>query len=177
MGFTPDRDLNERVAAMIAPTVTKVAAQLARTARAPGYAPATKRWQSREDERVRPEHTRTARDNTDVPANLRFVVHTDKWEIEHRSVPPRQLAHAPRDPALSIGSRINCRCRSIQDVAGIRRTISAQPAVVRGSTVTAEVVCTHPRAQGAEFGEGIDSGTRFLGRALRDTVARMKGDS
>jgi hypothetical protein len=174
-GFHPVRDLDAKVAALVAPKVEQVAKRVARRAKSPGYAPPTKAWVSVGDERVRPEHRTTERDNPSVPANLRFKVTTNRWEVEHRGRPERQLAHAPRDPALSVGTRINCRCKSVQDVEGIRRTIEALPAQVHGSTVAAAVRCTHPRAAGAEYGEGSDRGTRFLGRAVRDEAARMRG--
>ncbi len=174
--FTARKGLDELVAAMIAPKVQRAVTGVATLAKSPGYAPPTKTWVSKGDERVRPEHVKTeaAERNRSLPANLRFVVTTDSWEVKHRGKPREQLAIVPRDPKLSIGTRINCRCRSVTKADGVRKTIETRPVRVRGTHVTGEVVCTHPLAAGAEYGEGIDQGTRFLGRAVRDFAARRK---
>lgn len=174
--FTARKGLDELVAGMVAPRVQRAVNGVATLAKSPGYAPPTKTWVSKGDERVRPTHVRTeaTERNQSLPANLRFVVLTDSWEVKHRGVPREQLAAVPRDPSLSIGARINCRCRSVTRADGVRKTVHARPVEVHGTHVTGEVVCTHPLAQGAEYGEGADRGTRFLGRAARDYGARQR---
>lgn len=118
---------------------------------------------SMRDERVRPAHVHA--DGQTIPDNLRFVLRRDDTgKIE--------LGRRPRDPALHISLRINCRCVSVPVPGVVGASIQALTPVIEGPRVTAEVETRFPRAAESEQGTSEDHAARFLGRAV-DHVAAL----
>lgn len=169
MRYTPSRGLEERMALAIVPAVTRLAEIAADGARR--AAPPDKAWETLADERVRPEHAE-AHGQT-VPDNLRFTLNSPPYDIEHEGAPAQQMARAPRDPDLSAGLRIACRCRAVT-VPGIDRAVTAHPAAAAGTRVSAAVTVDHHLCVTAEFGSAEDSGARYMAAGLREAGRHLR---
>lgn len=168
-GYRPRRGFQDVAARrLVAPRVQAVADRAADAARE--FAPGTKSWVHVGDDRVRPEH-REAGGQT-VPDNVRFLIRTP--EYDRRSYPHEwQQMKAPRDRVGgTIGNTVECRCSVRHDPEGVARTISARPVTTSGTHVEAKVVCTHPRAADAEFGNDVDEGARFMARGGRTAAGK-----
>jgi hypothetical protein len=132
-------------------------------------APDGKVWVTARDERVRTTHRHA--DSQEIPANLRYVLRRPG------KAPGTELARVPRDPNLSIGNAINCRCESIPLPGAVARTIHDGPTVIAGTRVRAEITCSYHRAAESEFGGDGDEGAHFMGGAIDEVAARTRGTS
>lgn len=167
--YSPPPDLELQVATRLAaPAVTRLAQIAADAARV--AAPGEKHWVNAGDERVRPEH----RYVPPVPENLRFTLKSPDWEIRHDGVPPKQMADAPRDPALSAGLRKDCRCVLSTQASAIAGHIQAHQALPGGRQVTARVTCEAELCVTAEFGTAQDQGARYMHLGLIEARARIR---
>jgi hypothetical protein len=155
---------------MVAGAVQGITDQVAEHAKT--NAPPTKTWVARGDDVVRREHRRAH--GQEVPDNLRFVLDSPAYDQHHYGAGPRQQLRVPRDPEAMPGLTVNCRCMVVRDPLGVARHIDAGRVRVAGPVVTGHVVCTGNRVVEAEFGNGEEHGTRFMGRALGETVRRMR---
>ena len=128
-------------------------------------------WITVRDERVRPTHRRT--DGQTIPANLRFILHGGERgndaDDEIREAAD-EYARWPRDPDLSIGNRINCRCASVDIKGLVAASIHQTPVEVLGTRARGEVWSRFNRVIDSEFGTAQDPPGRWMGRAV-DTVA------
>jgi hypothetical protein len=175
--------LEQKVAAMLRPKVTRIARQVRdEAARA---APPAKQWVTAHDEMVRPSH-REAHEQT-IPANLRYqlpamhYIHKGRdsrgkainqaggWKIIEGSY---DLAVTPRDQQLPTHQKINCRCASVTIPGAVGRSVRSGEAIVRGSLVTATVWVRYRRVAESEFGTGRDPGAHFMAEARRMVAAR-----
>lgn len=168
--FTPAKGVGKRVAVLIVDDVEEIAKRVERAAK--GFAPPQKTWRTLGDPAVRKEHRKA--DGQAIPGNLRYVVDSPLYDRQHYGVGPQQLLREPRDPSGSPGVTINCRCRSEVDPSGVSRTITAGPARISGARVVARVTCDHDRAHEAEFGNDVDDGARFMGRAVSVVSAELR---
>ena len=175
--FTAVPDLENIVAHMVAPEVRKVALKVAVQARR--LAPPGKRWVSMSDNDVRDTH-REAHRLSELPANLRFAVRGQPWDIVHGLSPGIDYLLEPKDTSTGLPldsvQHVHCRCVLALNPTALSSRIKTGPAHVTGPMVTVAVTCTHAQVLGAEYGdvygEGIVSpGTHFMGRA----AARVAG--
>lgn len=174
------RDLNTVAARLAAPTVERLARDVADAARE--RAPAAKVWISRDDERVRPAHV--AAHGQTIPANLRFKLPRQAYihgggrgsNISGHTVivPGYDLARRPRDKNLPPDQRANCRCLDATLPKLIARRIHVSPVVVTGSQARAQVSVRFLRIVETEFGTGEDRAARFLGGAVDVVAARLR---
>jgi hypothetical protein len=183
--FVAASDLNEKVAAMVAPEVGKVAKRVARLAKQ--YAPANKRWISMDDGRVRETHI--AAHGQEVPENLRYDIQSRQWDIHNLGAlgidwlnePNDPTAGLPGDAAQFLRGRIpfGCRCKSVKVPGVIAKQIRTGGTIVEGSTARAVVSCEGEWVVQAERGDyypirgGVvhNEGTHFMARAARDVAA------
>lgn len=166
--YRPSKGLEERIAAMIAPTVHDIAERVERTAAA--YAPAVKEWRTQGDALVRREHRLADRQKR--PANLRFKLESPRYDRGHYGVGAHQLLRFPRDPNGSPGLVINCRCY-LAHTGELAAAIKAQQPIVSGKRVINPVTCDYEMAADSEFGTDEDPPARFLGRAAAEVAARL----
>jgi hypothetical protein len=169
--FVPAPDLDARVAVLIArPLVERLNEDLRDAARR--RAPDVKTWMTVRDERVRRSHVRT--DGQTIPVNLRFKVPKVGTGDDPNDIRVGfDLARHPRDPALPIGNRINCRCADPVLVGVLAATIHALPAVLQGTRVVAQTETRFPRAAESENGTTEDTAAYFMRDALREVAARL----
>jgi hypothetical protein len=166
-------DLDGFVAARLVPgEVDRLATAVMLSAQV--RAPAGKVWITMRDERVRLTHVET--DGQTIPDNLRYRLRKGERgndvddEIREAG---HEFARAPRDPSLSIGNRINCRCSSVPLPGAVGMTIRKDPAPnIQGTRVSQEVYTRFPRAAESENGTSQDRPARFMGGAI-DEVALM----
>jgi hypothetical protein len=168
--FTPARNLDQEVALRFArAVVTRTAERLRDEARK--NAPAVHVWVTAHDERVR--HTHVKADGQAIPGNLRFVLKTPNAGNDVNDIRTgTELARAPRDPALSIGNRINCRCASLSIADGIGHLIEVTDTTVAGTHVHATVRVSFPRIVESEHPSSPDSGGGWFAQAVH-TVAQQ----
>lgn len=166
--FVPDRDLDYKVARLVAKRVNRITEELVREAKR--TATDTKVWVTMEDHNVRPEHRLVH--GTEIPMNLRFLLPSPNYDRQHYDVGPTQWLREPRDPEASPGLTANCRCKLHIRQGGIIHDIRTDVRV-NGTEVTGKVIVTGPRIAESEFGNGHDNGTRWLGRVLRAIKRRL----
>lgn len=159
-----DVDLDQVVAARFArPAVDRIRDEVVEEARR--RAPAAKTWVTMQDERVRGTHVET--DGQMIPANLRYQLPSVRGA-------GYDLAREPRDGALPIEQRINCRCVSFENPEVLAQSIRSGPSELRGTNVQAEVDTRFHRAAESEFGTSEDPAARFMRDALREVAARTR---
>jgi hypothetical protein len=167
--FTASTGLNERVAQMIVPDVTRIARNVEDAAKT--LAPSEKVWTTSGDVLVRKWHRDVA--GQTVPSNLRFTLETPEWEIQHEGYGPTEMAAEPRDRVLSYVNSVHCRCWLEYVPDGVSKTIHAEPARAMGTTCRSRVYCDHELAVTAEFGNDIDRGARFMAGGIRVAASRL----
>ena len=128
-------------------------------------APATRAWVTMRDERVRKSHIDS--DGQVIPANLRF-------KVPKPGGVGIEMARHPRDPNLSAGNRINCRCDDPTIPHLLRVTIVRTPVTVSGTRVEGSVETRFPRAPESEFGTSEDAPAHFMTTALREVALRLQ---
>lgn len=174
-GFTVARNVEQRVAVMIAPAVERIAEEVATEGKR--LAPAVKTWVSQRDGDVRDQHVEA--DGQTVPVNVRFALTSYQWDIDNRGVGPKTYLLFPRDPSgLAHVAIVNCRCFTELNYEQIRAGIRVEQAVVTGKRVTATAVSEGEGVLEAEMGDAYDVldesvGERYMGRAA-STVARSR---
>lgn len=119
-------------------------------------------WITAQDERVRPTH-RDA-DGQVVPDNLRYI-------LDHPSHSGSELARAPRDPDLSEGNRINCRCLAGSLPGVIAERVAAGDVVLTGATARATVSVEFPRIVESEHPDAGQGGGGWVRRSIEETAA------
>lgn len=139
--FVPSPGLDEKVARMVEPTVREIMARIA--AAVAMNAPDGRYWLSMQDERVRNTHWEA--DGQTIPANVPYILHKPNGG-------GTETADRPRDPALSIGNRINCRCVTVTDPGAIARTVTHDTRSA-GPSVVGRVEATYPRVAESEFAQ------------------------
>lgn len=158
--------LEERVAARWAvPEARRLADALADRVRA--NVPDAGVWITARDERVRPTHVEA--DGQTIPANLRYV-------LTHPSHGGQELAQAPRDPDLSLGNRISCRCVAAALPGLIAEHVHVSDVVLRGARAMATVAVVFPRIVESEYPGPGDSGGGWAARSVEE-VAVARGVS
>lgn len=166
--------LERQLAMMIAPHVHEIAREVEREAKR--LAPATKRWVTVADDKVRPTHA--AAHGQEKPANLRFEINSMDWDRRHRGVGALTYMKAPRDESSrAIANLRNCRCTTHTIPDGISRNIRTLPPVITGSTVTAKVVASGKFVVEAEVGTVYPGnleavGAFYMARAAAIVAAR-----
>lgn len=171
---------------IVRPEVERAAADILTGARQ--RAPEAMMWSTRLDTRVRCSHVDA--EGQLIPANLHYrlrkVVYIRKgppYTSGHRGTNPEggwqfvdgyDLALRPRDTALPIEQRINCRCVSVPFPGLLAASLHAGPAVAEGSRVRVTVATEFPRAAESEFGSSIDRPARFMRDALQDVARRYQ---
>jgi hypothetical protein len=167
------RDLDVMVAAtMIRPKVERIVEDLRDEARR--LAPDAKVWVTAEDERVRYSHEHVHGET--IPENLRYRLPSVAYVRRVGYVPVEgraDLAREPRDPALPVEQRINCRCVSVGLPGVVAASIHAGSVTVSGRRVTGEVYTRFPRAEESEFGTSEDEPAVFMRGALAVAVASL----
>lgn len=167
--FVPTADLDQRVAeALLAPRIEHLGSRVEDEAKR--GAPDAKTWLSARDERVRPSHVYA--DGQEVPDNLRYKI--PKALDDNVATNGFDLARVPRDPALPIANRVNCRCESVPIPQAVARDISRTPTAVMGTVVRTTVTCTYPRAAEAEYGTDEDTGAHFMSGALHAVATEAR---
>lgn len=162
--FVAGPQLNARVSERFArPAVMRIQDALADAIRR--NAPDAALWMSARDERVRPTHVEA--DGQTVPDNLRYV-------LTHPSTGGHELARAPRDPDLSVGNRINCRCISAALVGAIAERVAKGDVQVVGPRVRATVSVSYPRVVESEHPGPDDGGGGWVRQAIVETAARIR---
>lgn len=162
--FTPVTGLDQIIAEKIAqPFLRDVLDNLRDEARK--RAPDTRVWVTMRDERVRTTHRDT--DAQVIPANLRF-------KMPKADGSGHDLARHPRDPALPIEQRANCRCDDPTIPQLLRETIHASDVHVENSRVSGSVETTFPRAAESEFGTSEDQAAAFMRGALQEVALRLQ---
>ncbi|GAB2858271.1 hypothetical protein GCM10022221_67210 [Actinocorallia aurea] len=163
-------DLEERIAALIAPRVQEVVDEVA--VRARENAPDAKVWAHSGDGRVRPSHREAA--GAAIPANLRFqlpkMVHQSGAAGGWRVVAGFDLARRPRDPALPQHQRDMCRCTVVVVPRGVAAGVRPIPVVQTGPRVVGAVVVEFVRVAESEFPSGEDGGGGWLREAGRQAL-------
>jgi hypothetical protein len=180
--FRPGPGLNERVAARWAvPEAHRLADMLAERVRA--NAPDARVWITKQDEKVRPTHVKA--DGQTIPTNLRFVLDhpssvqtsTAAADRSGTSSPveggEQELARKPRDPDLSIGNRINCRCIDAGLPGLIAQHVAAGDVVQRGPQATATVSVTFSRIVESEHPGPEDGGGGWLARSVDEARGQL----
>ncbi|MFC6883360.1 hypothetical protein [Actinomadura yumaensis] len=178
-------DLEAAVARALAGPVQAVTEQVA--VAAAENAPEGRTWVTHADERVRPSHV--AADAQTIPGNLRFqlpnMLYVRKgrgpdgravnaaggWRIVPGAV---DLARQPRDPALPIEQRINCRCRVVVDAGAVAAAVRPGAVRVVGTRVAGDVVVAFPRVAESEFPDPEDGGGGWMRAAARTVAARHR---
>jgi hypothetical protein len=164
--FQPGARLDERVAARWAvPEARRLADQLADRVRA--NVPDAGVWITARDERVRPTHVEA--DGQTIPANLRY-------SLTHPSHGGNELARAPRDPDLSIGNRIQCRCVAAGLPGAIAAHVHSSDVLLQGARAVATVSVQFPRIVESEHPGAGDGGGGWLRRSVEE-VAVARGRS
>lgn len=125
-------------------------------------------WITAQDERVRPTH-RDA-DGQAIPDNLRFI-------LEHASHSGHELARAPRDPDLSAGNRIACRCLVAALPGVIAERVQKSDVVLTGARARATVSVEFSRIVESENPGPDDGGGGWLARAVQEAAAMRKARS
>jgi intein-like protein with splicing domain len=117
---------------------------------------------SARDERVR--HTHIETDGQTIPDNLRYKVPSTKGV-------GTDLARQPRDVALPLPNRINCRCASVPLPGLLAPTIHQMPTVLQGNKVTGGIESRFPRIAESHDGTSGDAAVPFMGRAIDEVAA------
>jgi hypothetical protein len=161
--------LDEKVAQMIVPDITRIARQVEDGAKS--LAPVEKVWTATLNADCRKWHRDTH--GQTVPYNLRFTLDTPEWEIQHEGYGPTEMAREPKDPVLSYVNRVHCKCWLSYVPDGVSKTIHAEPAHAAGTVTSAAVYCDHKLAVPAEFGNDTDRGARFMAGGIRVAAVRL----
>jgi hypothetical protein len=142
-------------------------------------APDAQVWITARDERVRPVHRHT--DGQTIPNNLRFILSEGERgndvddEIREAGA---EYARYPRDPDLSIGNRINCRCVAVDIPGLVAQSIHSDPfPQIVGTRVRGEVWTRFHRAIDSEFGTAQDPPGRWMGSAVDAVALRSQSAS
>lgn len=168
--FQPGPDLDLRVARQhLAPRVDRAASAIRDEAQR--RAPDAKVWVTMRDERVRATHV--SADGQTIPANVPYILaKPGRGNLESEMVGgDRDLGMRPRDPALSLGNRIRCRCESLPVPQAIARAIHRTPTQVVGPRVSATVEARFPRVVESEYAE---SGGGWFRGSVNAVAARMR---
>lgn len=164
--FQPAPGLDEAVAARLAlPFVERLSQELLTVSRV--YVPDAKAWITVRDERVR--HTHIETDGQTIPANLRYKVLSTKGGDTY------DLGRQPRDTALPLPNRINCRCASVPLPGLLAATIHQVPTMLQGTRVVGGIESHFPRIAESEVGTSGDSAARFMGRAIDEVGTAHNG--
>lgn len=159
--FEPAKDLDVVIAARIArPFVDRLSQELLTVSRF--YVPDAKIWITVRDERVR--HTHIETDGQTIPENLRYKVPSTKGV-------GTDLGRVPRDTALPLPNRVNCRCASVPLPGLLVPTIQQIPTVLQGTKVTGGAETRFPRMAEAHDGTSEDTGVPFFKRAIEEVAA------
>lgn len=159
--FRPGPALDARVAEHYGmPKVRELADALANRVRA--NAPDAGVWMTWQDERVRPTHREA--DGQTIPDNLRYELNKPHEE-------GTELARAPRDPDLSIGNRINCRCLAAKVAGIIAEHVATSDTMLVGTTARATVSVEFHRIVESEHPGPEDSGGGWLARSVAEVAA------
>lgn len=163
--------LGARAAAACAPQVTAYAQEVGSEVRR--RAPDGKAWLTSEDERVRPSHRDTGDDTQPdgIPGNLRYQLPRYRGKTKEAGV---DLGREPRDPALPLDQRINCRCESVDLPGAVARAVTVTPAVVAGLHVRAAVSVKYPRVAESENPDPEDEGGGWFRGAAQTVAARRR---
>lgn len=163
--FEPRKGLDEIIAERFGrPAIRRVLDML--TDEAQTRAPAVRVWVTQRDERVR--HTHFETDTQVVPDNLRFKI------PKTSGIGGFDLARHPRDPALPIEQRINCRCDDPTIEGLLRDSIHATDVDVNGTRASGSVETRFPRAAESENGTDQDAPAHYMLGALMEVAARLR---
>lgn len=174
--FTPAPDLLAKVARIVTPAVVGIAGDV--EARAKAHAPPTKTWVHMNDALVRKQHRKAG--GQEVPDNLRFILDSFQWDMEHRGVGPDSYLRFPRDESSRCFVQlVHCRCSIKVDADGIAKLISAGEPVFTGDAVVVNVVAEGDWVVEAEFGtiypgDLVAPGVSYIGRAAREVAAEHR---
>lgn len=161
--FTPARGLNVQVARnIVAPSIRRITDDLADALRR--TAPPAAIWITAHDERVRVTHVEA--EGQLIPANLRFI-------LNHPETTAKEQARAPRDPDLSVGNRVNCRCVSAEIPEAIRESVRNEGVTIEGARVVGKASVTFPRIVESENPSQGDSGGGWVKAAVREVVGQL----
>lgn len=174
-------DLNAVVARMVRPTVERLAEDVAEHARR--LAPDARRWETAEDERVRPSHADA--DGQLIPANLRFKLKKQHYQrgggrgsdVAGRlmlAVDMYDMAREPRDEDLPADQAANCRCEAVDVPGVIAARVRAHGAMMEGARVRATVDVRFNRIVESFHGTSKDAPDRFLALAVQAVAARLR---
>lgn len=154
--FQPGADLDQRVAAQFgAPAARKLAEELADRVRV--NVPDARVWITMMDDRVRTAHRNA--DGQTIPGNLSFVLDRPDGNNWDQDSGDKELARYPRDPNLSPGNRIYCRCLDTPLQGLIAGRVAHDEPIVHGSSAACEVYVDFPRIVESEHpGNGEDGG-------------------
>jgi hypothetical protein len=163
--FEPAPGLDETVAARFAlPFVERLSEELLTISRV--YVPDAKVWVTVRDERVR--HTHVETDGQVIPENLRYKVPSTKGVGV-------DLGRQPRDVALPLPNRINCRCASVPLPGLLVPTIVRMPTILSGTRVNGGIESRFPRIGESHEGTSGDPGVPFMRRAIQEVAAAHPG--
>lgn len=161
--FTPSRGLDVAVArSILAPSVRHITEQVADALRR--NAPPGRIWITAHDERVRPTHVEA--EGQLIPANLRFI-------LNHPTTTAKEQARAPRDPDLSVGNRVSCRCVDATIAEAVREGVRDEGIVLAGPRVTGKASVTFPRVVESEHPSQGDGGGGWVRQSIREVTARI----
>lgn len=158
--------------------------------------PPARQWVTAHDERVRAAHAKAG--GQTIPGNLRFVLDKPQAGPTATGQASRAAHHAeghgggqagtiarkpqqagtemaryPRDPDLSAGNAVNCRCSAVTIAGLIAATMMLTDIEVAGPVARFEVSSRFPRIAESEFGDGTDPGLHFMARALTALAGRL----
>lgn len=168
VSFHPGPNLDERIAAQYGqPAARRLADLLAE--RLAANAPDARVWITMADERVRTTHRHA--DGQTIPANLRFVLEHPRGNNWDEGDGTHELAAHPRDPDLSPGNRIYCRCIDADLKGVIASRVAAGDTVVTGSSARVTVSVAFPRIVESEHPGQGDGGGGWAARAMQETAA------
>lgn len=102
--------LEQLLAVMIAPKVHEIARRMEREAKV--FVPPTKRWVTVADDTMR--HTHIQMNGQEVLGNLRFELHSTKWDRDHRGLGPKKTYMLmPKDKSShAVANLKDCACRA-----------------------------------------------------------------
>lgn len=164
--FAPDLDV-QIAEQVVRPHLENALSMLHDAARR--LAPDCKVWVSMRDPLVRTSHVAT--DGQTIPDNLRFILPRPG---SSSTAAGSEMARQPRDPALSTGNAINCRCEPVPSPSPLRTSIHKTQVQVAGTRVYGEVYTEFPRAAESEFGTSQDQPAAFMSNALREVASRLQ---
>jgi hypothetical protein len=127
-------------------------------------APSGSIWITAHDERVRKTHVEA--EGQLIPANLRFV-------LNHPETTAKELARAPRDPDLSVGNRVNCRCVAAEIPMAVAEGVRNEGVVIEGTRIVGTASVTFNRVVESENPGQGDSGGGWVRAAVTEVVGKL----